>query len=265
MPARGVPASPQRPFYSAYAWAFDLLIDRPVRRESAAMAAWLIERGVRPGSRLLDAGCGTGRYAAELARRGYVVHAVDQSPELLKVARRSAGHRPNLSFAVADIRLLPADRYDGVLCRGVLNDLLEDGERSATLAGFARLLRPEGVLILDVREWEASADRKRREPLFRKRVATDRGLLTFVSETEVDHAARRLVLRERHTLAAGDREQSSEYLFMMRCWTREELQSGLDGHGFRRLSWYGAYDAAVGAGSTDRLVVICQRAAARPR
>jgi predicted RNA methylase len=51
----------RRPFYTKYAWAFDLLIDRPVRKESAAIVAWLIERGVRPGADVLDAGCGTNR------------------------------------------------------------------------------------------------------------------------------------------------------------------------------------------------------------
>src|SRR5947199_9898291 len=76
----------RRPFYAEYAWAFDLLIDRPVRKEGNAMAAWLRERGVLPGADLLDAGCGTGRYAAELARRGYIVHGVDASPELIDIA-----------------------------------------------------------------------------------------------------------------------------------------------------------------------------------
>jgi 2-polyprenyl-3-methyl-5-hydroxy-6-metoxy-1,4-benzoquinol methylase len=77
---------PRRPFYTEYAWAFDLLIDRPVRKECAVIAAWLVERGVMPGSEILDAGCGTGRYAIELARRGYVVHGVDLSPDLIEVA-----------------------------------------------------------------------------------------------------------------------------------------------------------------------------------
>jgi SAM-dependent methyltransferase len=64
----------RRPFYAEYAWAFDLLIDRPVRKECASIVAWLIGRGARLGAGVLDAGCGTGRYAIELARRGYVVN-----------------------------------------------------------------------------------------------------------------------------------------------------------------------------------------------
>src|SRR5262245_44727721 len=59
------PLLPPRPFYTEYAWAFDLLIDRPVRSEGRTIAAWLAERGVSSGATLLDAGCGTGRYAIE--------------------------------------------------------------------------------------------------------------------------------------------------------------------------------------------------------
>ena len=93
----------RRPFYAEYAWAFDLLIDRPVRRECTTMASWLVERGVLPGAKLLDAGCGTGRYARELARRGYIVQGIDSSEELIDVARRSIGEAPEaVSFAVGD-------------------------------------------------------------------------------------------------------------------------------------------------------------------
>ena len=79
-----------RPSYGEYAWAFDLLIDRPVGQECAAITAWFSERGVLPGATLLDAGCGTGRYAGELARRGYAVEGVDRSSELIETARQSA-------------------------------------------------------------------------------------------------------------------------------------------------------------------------------
>ena len=88
-----MPEQTTRPFYGEYAWAFDLLIDRPVGQDCAAIAAWFRERGVLPGATLLDAGCGTGRYAGELARRGYAVEGVDRSSELIETARRSLhGH-----------------------------------------------------------------------------------------------------------------------------------------------------------------------------
>ena len=116
------PAARPRPFYTEYAWAFDLIIDRPVRKECAVIASWLIERGVLPGARLLDAGCGTGRYARELARRGYRVHGIDRSPDLLDVAATQSGDRTGaVSFALGDILTLPVGEHDAILCRGVLN------------------------------------------------------------------------------------------------------------------------------------------------
>src|SRR5829696_6109030 len=132
----------RRPFYGEYAWAFDLLIDRPVGQEGAAIAAWFTERGVPPGATLLDAGCGTGRYAGELARRGYAVEGVDRSPELIETARRSV---ISVSFRVGDILALPAARYDAILCRGVLNDVVNDDDRLSVFAAFAGALRPAGV------------------------------------------------------------------------------------------------------------------------
>ena len=129
---------------------------------------------------------------------------------------------------------------------------------TAVVAAFAQALRPAGVLILDVREWEASAERKAREPIFRKRVATDRGQLTFESRTELDPEKRRLLVSERHTLVSDGQELSSDYQFVMRCWTRNELQSNLTGCGFGRIAYFGAYDAAVEAGRTDRLVAVAQ-------
>jgi SAM-dependent methyltransferase len=248
-----------RPFYGEYAWAFDLLIDRPVGADCAAIADWLSERGVLPGATLLDAGCGTGRYAAELARRGYGVEGVDRSSELIETARQSVcGHGQSVSFRVADILALPAARYDGILCRGVLNDFVDDDARRSVFASFAGALRPAGVLIVDVREWEATRDRKRREPVFRKSVLTDRGTLTFTSTTELDPGRQQLLLSETHTLVNDAGEQSSDYRFVMRCWTRSDLESIVVRSGFGSAVYFGAYDPAVHAGATDRLVAVAQ-------
>ncbi len=54
-----------------------------------------------PGARVLDVGCGTGRHAHELARRGVAVHGVDISARFVEIAqaraptgRRSSGSTP---------------------------------------------------------------------------------------------------------------------------------------------------------------------------
>jgi len=253
--------APRRPFYTKYAWAFDLLIDRPVRKECAVIAAWLVDRGALPGSEILDAGCGTGRYAIELARRGYVVHGIDISPDLIEVARRANGDvKQSVSFVVGDIAHLPPSRYAAILCRGVLNDIVDDEGRDAVFGAFAGALQSNGVLILDVREWAASVGRKTREPLFRKRVSTERGELTFTSVTALDLEHRQLLISERHELVTRDEQCVSDYNFAMRCWERDELSMLLARHHFGEVSCFGAYDSDVPAGATDRLVVVAQRA-----
>jgi SAM-dependent methyltransferase len=248
-----------RPFYGEYAWAFDLLIDRPVGTDCAAIAAWLSERGVVPGATLLDAGCGTGRYAGELARRGYAVEGVDRSSELIETARQSVrGHGDSVSFRVGDILALAAARYDGILCRGVLNDFVDEDARLSVFAAFAGALRPAGVLILDVREWEATRDRKQREPVFRKSLVTERGKLTFTSITKLAPERHQLLLHETHTLVNDAGEHSSDYRFVMRCWTRSELESVFVRSGFGSVAYFGGYDPAVHAGATDRLVAVAE-------
>src|SRR5262249_12965038 len=176
-----------------------------------------------------------------------------------EVAKRAVGDRiGGVSFAVADLAVPPTARYDAILCRGVLNDIIEDDRRDAVFAGFAGALRPNGALILDVREWGASAARKTREPLFRKGVATDRGELTFTSITELDAEHRLLLITERHELVGRGDERVSDYRFVMRCWEREELSMLFSRHAFGDVQYFGAYDHKVALGATDRLVAVAQ-------
>lgn len=261
----------QRPFYDEYAWAYDLVVPPPSRGQCDFIAGAFAARGVGAGSLILDAGCGTGRHALELARRGYAVEGVDVSPSLVAEARALAAEAAERgdaaqtlsnSFSVGDVTALPAGGgKDGLLCRGVLNDLLDGRGRAAAFRSFAGALRAGGVVVLDVREWEASARRKIREPIFERSVETARGLLTFRSETRVDPGTRLLLVEERHTLKEGGGvERVSAYDFRMRCWTREELESAMTRAGFGGFEFFGAYDRATPAGATDRLVCVAARA-----
>ena len=146
---------------------------------------------------------------------------MDLSPDLIDVATRAIGDSTGrVSFSVGDIAHLPTSRYAAILCRGVLNDIIDDAGRDAVFAAFAEALHSNGALILDVREWVASVERKTREPLFRKRVSTDRGELTFTSVTTLDPENRQLLISERHELIEQGEARVSDYHFVMRCWER---------------------------------------------
>jgi SAM-dependent methyltransferase len=105
--------------------------------------------GLTAGRRVLDVGCGTGRHAHELARRGIAVHGVDISERFIQIA---AGRAPDgATFERGDARTLGFDAdFDAVicLCQGAFGMMTADGEDAAVIAGMAAALRTGGRLAL---------------------------------------------------------------------------------------------------------------------
>jgi len=95
---------------------------------------------------VLDAGCGTGRVAIELARRGIDVVGVDADPEMLERARR---RRPDLPWVLADLATLALDRrFDVVLMAGNILPFAEPASRAAIVATCAGNLAPDGLVVV---------------------------------------------------------------------------------------------------------------------
>ena len=100
---------------------------------------------LQAGSRVLDVGCGPGRHALALARRGATVTGIDISEEFIALARAAAAAEDvPCDFRVADARRLAFDRqFDAVVCLGVLERVVT-GERvgSRSLAEAVARVRP---------------------------------------------------------------------------------------------------------------------------
>ncbi len=99
---------------------------------------------LQPAS-VLDAGCGTGRVARELARRGIEVVGVDLDESMIATARRLA---PELSWVAADVTELDLGRtFDVVVMAGNVPIFAAEGTRAALVAGCARHLDRHGALV----------------------------------------------------------------------------------------------------------------------
>lgn len=98
---------------------------------------------------VLDAGTGTGRHALRLARRGAVVTALDQSPEMMRVGRAAARREGlDIRFLLASLDgALPfgAARFDLVICALVLCHM---PDLRAVMREFQRVARPGGHLLV---------------------------------------------------------------------------------------------------------------------
>jgi ubiquinone/menaquinone biosynthesis C-methylase UbiE len=103
--------------------------------------------GLRPGSRVLELGCGPGDFTAAMTARGAVVHGVDASPAMLRVARRRV---PSASFEQADVLAFkPRQKYDVILMAFLLHEL-PPADVPGVVASVSAGLAPDGsVAILD--------------------------------------------------------------------------------------------------------------------
>jgi SAM-dependent methyltransferase len=100
--------------------------------------------GLAPAD-VLDAGCGTGRVAIELARRGVRVAGVDVDASMIAEARRLA---PELDWAHADVAGLDLGRrFDVVLMAGNVPLFCHPEHRGALVASCARHLCAGGALV----------------------------------------------------------------------------------------------------------------------
>lgn len=105
---------------------------------------------------LLDAACGAGNYAVEIARclRGSgFVHAIDLWDEGIARLKLRAGSLglDNINAQVGDVsRRIPLDdaSVDICLMATVLHDLVEDGTHAGALQEILRVLKPEGRLAV---------------------------------------------------------------------------------------------------------------------
>ena len=107
--------------------------------------------GIVPGTRVLDVGCGPGRHALALARRGAEVVGIDRSRTFLDLARTAAADASlPASFVEQDVRDLDFDReFDVVLClcQGGFG-LVGGRDEPAVFSRIASALAPGGRLAL---------------------------------------------------------------------------------------------------------------------
>ena len=126
------------------------LYDGMARRYDGGRSAWLTRRDSRiildllrphPGESALDAGCGTGVQARQLARLGLRVCAVDLSPRMISLC---APHVDEVHLAdIAGLEL--GARFDCIVCNGAL-DFVASPERCVEV--LARHLRVGGRLAV---------------------------------------------------------------------------------------------------------------------
>jgi ubiquinone/menaquinone biosynthesis C-methylase UbiE/NAD-dependent dihydropyrimidine dehydrogenase PreA subunit len=109
---------------------------------------------IKPGVKMLDVGCGTGKLLANAARAGAQVTGIDISEGMLQVAQKRfnasalKGKETLYNAGVTELDELFADNsFDVITCTLVFSELYA-AERSWAINEFHRILKPSGVLVV---------------------------------------------------------------------------------------------------------------------
>ena len=220
--------------------------------EAQALAAARLA-GCPPGGDVLDVPCGFGRHSVPLGRAGYRVVGVDRSESLLEEARRrTAGERwPKLTRA--DYRKLPLvdESFDAAVNLFSSLGYLGDEEDTKVLGEIARVLRPDGRLVIETMH---------RDALVRRFSERDWHLLgegrLLLEQRTFDAASG--VAQMTQTLIESSGERDSRTM-TLRVYSATELVAMLARAGFGEARCYGDLDGAPFATDT-RLVIVASRA-----
>jgi len=136
--------------FDPYAAEYDAWFNTPKGRLAWQFELRMLLGALKPcrGERILDAGCGTGRLAQELAARGAEVTGVDVSPAMLEIARKKMQGKKAV-FLRADVTVLPfaPASFDAAVCFTVLEFIPEPEE---ALRELWRVIRPGGRMVIGV-------------------------------------------------------------------------------------------------------------------
>ncbi len=107
---------------------------------------------ISPATKLLDAGCGNGKYLS--VRKDCEVYACDTCPSLIMSAAKKHTHA---NIILANIKSLPYfdNTFDYIICIAVLHHLTTEESRLKGLEELVRVVKPGGKIFLTVWATEA--------------------------------------------------------------------------------------------------------------
>lgn len=141
-------------FSSLYARYYDVLYgDKDYAAETAYFEKFLRKHGVKPGSHVLSFGAGTLNHEQYLASKGYIVHGVELSADMVRQAKEKLRtlSLDTVSIEQGDMRSYrPRRTYDAVLIPfNVVSYCADLKEFDATIMAASAALRPGGILAFD--------------------------------------------------------------------------------------------------------------------
>ncbi len=192
---------------------------------------------------VLDCSCGIGTQAIGLALQGHEVHATDLSPASVDCARReSTEFGVAMTFGVADFRKLSetiSDTFDVVIsCDNSFAHCLHDDDLAAALASIKTRLKPGGLLLVSIRDYDTLVADK---PIFNSECIQDTPDGRRVAFQVWDWAsdARRYGVHQFLIKENDGAYEIQHFESELRALLRDEIMTAVQGVGYEEVRWHG--------------------------
>ena len=206
-----------------------------------------------PGASIVDLGCGRGRHAIPLSRRGYRVTGVDLSEKMLGMAsERARREGASVEWVREDMRtFVRPGAFDACLSLFTSFGFFCDEENQRVLGNVGRSLKEGGIFLLDLRNAQKGLSG---EEDMEKTITVPAGRLRLC--VRFDRVTKRA--RAEHTLTRPDGIRISS-AFDVRIYSEAELTDMLRRAGMRVTALHGSLDGAPFTPGAERMVVISRR------
>ncbi len=235
----------RRSFGEFYHLVYPHRNDKAAAEEVSGLVDLLALRG--SGALVLDVGCGTGRHASAFADAGLRTIGVDLSTVLI----RAAAGRPALKgrLTLGDMRSLPfAEAFQLVVNLFTSFGYFDDEENAAVLREMARVLVPNGRLVID----HVNVERLQKNLVARDTRAGAGYVL--VQHRRIEGSR----IHKNVTLTCDD-GSSGSFSEDVRLYAPEELAALLDAAGLGDIRFYGSYRGTPYDSRSDRMIVVARK------
>lgn len=189
---------------------------------------------------LLDLACGEGSFALEMAKMGWNVAGIDQSEEMLRLARhRATTAGLEIDFRQQDMRNFETDRqYDLVTCWfDSLNYLLRIEDVQSAFERVYKTLKPGGWFIFDMNTIYGLAIEWQKQKCYVQQETED---LLELHQTTYDFEKRMATMRITWFVRNDEIWQKYEEIHFERAYSVEKIKNALTATGFSFESVYGS-------------------------
>ena len=229
-------------YYESVAHVYDTIVPRDIKGTCDSFEDILRRYG--GGKQIVDLGCGTGRFAVELAKRKYSVCGIDLSKRMLGVARNNARRaHVRVKFLKADIRhfRLP-QKARCIWARGSIGDLIQLPDLQKALLNVRRNLARNGLFVFDVRDYEQHLLMHKKLTVRDTRVSMKgKKKLTFRFTLKINRRSRIAMIDGEVLMEGMHSPDILKIHHAVKYFTRKELTRRLTAAGFKILELMPGY------------------------